>query len=204
MEIKEILLLRKEDKNSFLESFIFEPTHFDEKKLGKLIILGKIKNSLAKNSPLLNYFGAEMKRSYYSFLKKTPSFAFKKLSERARDFLENFKKRKISIFNLDIFLGALLEKNFIFTGLGEISFFIKRGKQILNFSKKFSFFEPFKEFEKVEIQNGDFLFLSCPGLISEKKIKKYKNSLFSFLKKEKKFLKIVNPQETLLLLIFLI
>ena len=97
-----------------------------------------------------------------------------------------------------------MEKKFIFTGLGEISFFIKRENQILNFSKKFSFFEPFKKFEEIEIQPKDFLFLSCPGLISEKKIKKYKNSLFSFFKKEKRFLKIVSPQESLLLLVFLI
>jgi len=204
MQIKEFLFQKKEDRNSFVESFIFEPEHFNEKNLGNLIILGKIKNTSPFNFFLLNRFGGEIKRKYYSFFKKNPLFALKQSSKKAKDFLENFEERKIPRFNLNIFLGSFFEKKFIFTGLGEISFFIKRENQILNFSKKFSFFEPFKKFEEIEIQPKDFLFLSCPGLISEKKIKKYKNSLFSFFKKEKRFLKIVSPQESFLLLVFLI
>jgi len=65
MEIKEFFFQKKEDKNSFVESFVFKPEHLNEKKLGKLIILGKIKNTSSFNFFLLNRFGGEIKRKYW-------------------------------------------------------------------------------------------------------------------------------------------
>ena len=118
MQIKEFLFQKKEDRNSFVESFIFEPEHFNEKNLGNLIILGKIKNTSPFNFFLLNRFGGEIKRKYYSFFKKNPLFALKQSSKKAKDFLENFEERKIPRFNLNIFLGSFFGKKIYFYWFG--------------------------------------------------------------------------------------
>lgn len=138
LKIREFII--KEEKNpcSFCDSFVYEPSNYEEEKLGILFLMGEVLNFHSEAKYLLNYFASLIRREYYSGLKNDPAEALEAALKKANFVLAEIKRREGVNLNEKIrFLAAAINQNRLFLSqIGKIHSLLLRTNQIFDLSKK--------------------------------------------------------------------
>ena len=137
MQIFELHFNPKLREDLFFDSFIYEPFHIYEKKLGSLYAVGELRNALPNNSKLLDNLTKTIKEKYYNFSHKTPEKAISESLKKANEFLqEEVKKENVSwLGNLNFSVISIKDFNLTFTKTGEIKILFLREGEITDIGK---------------------------------------------------------------------
>jgi len=122
-------------KDTILETFCFSPNSQEEEKLGKLYLLGELKNVLPKNRELLKKISEIIKNEYYAFPQREAGESLKESLKKANQFLEKeFKEENTTwLGNLNFFvIGQTSDLSVYFSKVGNLKTFLFRGKEIFN------------------------------------------------------------------------
>ena len=147
-------------KTDFIfDSFCYEPSNSQEKKLGSLYIVAELKNAIPQNSRLIHNIALLLKREYY--FGSSPEQAFKKALKKANEFLsERTKTGNVSwLGNLSLAAISLHDFDLNFSKDGNIKMFLLRPGQITDIGKTFEIeeFEPYPLKIFTNIVSGKFL-----------------------------------------------
>lgn len=166
--------------NSVSLVFCYEPKNINEKKLGILIFLGALHNSLPNDLNFLNELFQEIKNRYYNSSFKSNENTFQECLKGANNFLkEEIKKENIGwLGNLNSVIAsfspqkktdaASIKGNLNFTLIGNSKILLFRQGQIFDIGKKLDFQEiepwPLKVFSSFAfgkiLENDKILILS--------------------------------------------
>jgi len=119
-------------------SFCYEPENIYERRLGSLYMVGLLKNVLPKNLQFLEKLAKLIKERYYKGTIFTPEKSLKESLREANEFLEELaKKGDVSwLGNLSFAVLSLKDFKLNFTKVGEIKFFLLRGKKLIDIDRK--------------------------------------------------------------------
>jgi hypothetical protein len=141
------------------DSFCYEPSNTQEKKLGNLYVIGELKNTIPQNQRLINNLAQLLKREYYSGSFAEP--ALKRTLKKANEFLaEKTKLGNISwLGNLSMVVLSLDNLNLNFSKDGSIKILLLRPGQITDMGKPLEIeeFEPYPLKIFTNIVGGKFL-----------------------------------------------
>ncbi len=183
MQVFELHFNPRAKKETFFETFYWEPENFYENRLGSLFSAGELKNTLSANERFLNNLARVLKTEFYNSKINKPEKALKKSLKEANEFLETIiKNGEVSwLSNLNFAILTITpyppspdlqerEKKYKlnFTKIGDIEIVLIRAEQILNLGKKLELEEiepyPLKVFSKIVAgklkQNDKILILS--------------------------------------------
>lgn len=137
MQIFELHFNPKLKENQFLDSFIYEPAHSYEKKLGSIYMVGELENALPSNSRFLENLAQVVKKNYYQLSFQTAEKAFSQTLKKVNQFLaEEVKKENVSwLGNLNFAVLSLKNSDLIFTKTGNLKILLIRRDEIIDLSK---------------------------------------------------------------------
>jgi hypothetical protein len=138
MRIFQFYFNPKLKEDLIFDSFCFEPENIYEKRLGSLYMVGVLKNALPKNYNFLEKIAKFVKEKFY---KKTLSKTEKALRETLKEtneFLGKIAKEGDVSWLGNLSFAILNLKNFElnFTKVGEIKFYLIRGKKVIDIDKR--------------------------------------------------------------------
>ena len=138
MQIFEFHFNPKLRPDLIFNSFCYEPENIYERRLGSLYMVGLLKNVLPKNLQFLEKLTKVIKERYYKGAIFTPEKSLKESLREANEFLEELaKKGDVSwLGNLSFAVLSLKDFKFNFTKVGEIQFFLLRGKKLIDIDRK--------------------------------------------------------------------
>ena len=137
MQIFDLHFNPKAREDCFFNSFVYEPEHIYEKKLGGLYITGELKNALPQNIRFLDNVARAIKGRYYNLSFKTPERAISEGLKKSNEFFqEEVKKDNVSwLGNLNLSVLSLKDSHLIFTKTGDLKILLLRGGQITDIGK---------------------------------------------------------------------
>ena len=138
LKIREFIIKEEKNPRSFSDSFIYEPSNYEEEKLGILFLIGEVLNFHSEAKYLLNYFASLIRRDYYSGPKNDPAKALEAALKKANFVLAEIKKREDLNLNEKIkFAAAAVAGTRLFVSqMGKIHSLLLRANQIFDLSKK--------------------------------------------------------------------
>ncbi len=183
MQVFELHFNPRAKKETFFETFYWEPENFYENRLGSLFSAGELKNTIPANERFLNNLARVLKTEFYHPKINKPEKALRESLKEGNGFLETIvKKGDVDwLSNLNFAILAMTpyprspdlqkkEKNYKlnFTKIGDIEIILIRAGQILNLGDKLKLEEiepyPLKIFSKIVAgklkQNDKILILS--------------------------------------------
>lgn len=130
--------ISKKKKQSFCETFIYEPENIEELCLGNLYLLGKLDNTQKDLGHLINLLSVIIKREYY---KSPQNGALKSLEQSLRvtnQHLANLAQEgNLAWLNKLSFLGiAICQNQIYFTQAGKACGFLFRDRHLVDITKK--------------------------------------------------------------------
>ena len=137
MRIFELHFNPKLKEDYFFDSFVFEPSHSYEKKLGSLYQVGDLKNALPNNAKFLDNLAKNIKEKYFTLSFKTPEKAISESLKKANEFLgQELKKENVNwLGNLNFAVLSVKNSDLIFTKTGDIKILMIRQGAITDIGK---------------------------------------------------------------------
>lgn len=139
-KIKEILIANKRPKAKgvFCETAIYHPENFEEAKLGRLLVLGRLKSSSSAPSHVLNILTSTIKKEYYSSPKRSPIKSLEEALKKANGSLVDLTKtNKVDWLDKFSFICVALAKNNLYlTNVGQTKILLLRDGRITDIGKK--------------------------------------------------------------------
>lgn len=139
--IHRIPFFKKTNKqNTIFDTFCFFPETKYENKLGKLYLMGEIKNVFDPRQNLLPEIAEVIKREYYQFNYETPQDCFRGALEKADQYLSEIKKENTDFLgNLGFTAIALLpDFSVSISKKGTSKIFLLTGKNIFDVGDNFN------------------------------------------------------------------
>jgi len=133
MQIFELYFNPDKKKKEVVESFSYKPTDVYEKRLGALIVGGKIKVSDNKDKIFLNNLAHKVKGVYHSLPTRTQEEALRKGLTEANDFLKKGGKNKIE--NLNVAVLSIKGNYLQFSKIGDLKILLSRNEEITDIGK---------------------------------------------------------------------
>jgi hypothetical protein len=120
------------------DSFCFEPGNIYEKRLGSIYMVGVLKNALPKNYNFLEKIARFIKENFYKKTLSKPEKALKETLKETNEFLGKIAKEGDVSWLGNLSFAILNLKNFElnFTKVGEIKFYLIRGKKVIDIDKR--------------------------------------------------------------------
>jgi len=160
------------------QSFVFQPSHSYEKKLGYLYIVGSLKNILPKHHRFLEILAQKIKNEYYQSLANTPEKSLQQAIKIANEHLAKIAKEgDVSwLGNLSVAIISLIPQEnhnikINFTKVGEVKLVLLREGQLIDIDQqlKFQEIEPyplkiFGSFASGQLSEGDIILASNPSV----------------------------------------
>jgi len=137
MQIFELHFNPKIKEGRFFDSFVYEPEHSSEKKLGSLYIVGELKNSLPSDNKFLDKLAQVIKKNYYRISYNSAEKALSEDLKTANHFLaEEVKKENVGwLGNLSFAVLSLKNFELNFTKTGDLKVLLIREGQISDIGK---------------------------------------------------------------------
>jgi hypothetical protein len=120
------------------DSFCFEPENIYEKRLGSIYMVGVLKNALPKNYNFLEKIARFIKEKFYKKTLSKPERALRETLKEVNNFLAQIAKEgDVSwLGNLSFAIVNLKNFELNFTKVGEIKFYLIRGKKVIDIDKR--------------------------------------------------------------------
>jgi hypothetical protein len=120
------------------DSFCFEPENIYEKRLGSLYMVGVLKNALPKNYNFLEKISKFVKERFYKKTLSKPEKALRETLKEVNNFLAQIAKEGDVSWLGNLSFAILNLKNFElnFTKVGEIKFYLIRGKKVIDIDRR--------------------------------------------------------------------
>jgi hypothetical protein len=120
------------------DSFCFEPENIYEKRLGSIYMVGVLKNALPKNHNFLEKIARFIKEKFYKKTLSKPERALRETLKEVNNFLAQIAKEgDVSwLGNLSFAIVNLKNFELNFTKVGEIKFYLIRGKKVIDIDKR--------------------------------------------------------------------
>jgi hypothetical protein len=120
------------------DSFCFEPENIYEKRLGSLYMVGVLKNALPKNYNFLEKIARFIKEKFYKKTLSKPEKALREALKETNEFLGKIAKEGDVSWLGNLSFAILNLKNFElnFTKVGEIKFYLIRGKKVIDIDRR--------------------------------------------------------------------
>jgi hypothetical protein len=120
------------------DSFCFEPENIYEKRLGSLYMVGVLKNALPKNYNFLERIAKFVKENFYKKTISKPERALRETLKETNEFLAKIAKEGDVSWLGNLSFAILNLKNFElnFTKVGEMKFYLIRGRKIIDIDKR--------------------------------------------------------------------
>jgi hypothetical protein len=120
------------------DSFCFEPENIYEKRLGSLYMVGVLKNALPKNYNFLEKIAKFVKEKFYKKTLSKPEKALRETLKEVNNFLAQIAKEGDVSWLGNLSFAILNLKNFElnFTKVGEMKFYLIRGKKVIDIDKR--------------------------------------------------------------------
>jgi hypothetical protein len=120
------------------DSFCFEPENIYEKRLGSIYMVGVLKNALPKNYNFLEKISKFVKERFYKKTLSKPEKALRETLKEVNNFLAQIAKEGDVSWLGNLSFAILNLKNFElnFTKVGEIKFYLIRGKKVIDIDKR--------------------------------------------------------------------
>jgi len=138
--IHRIPFFRKTQKpETLFNSFCFFPETRRENKLGRLYLMGEIKNVTPKTQNILYELAEVIKQEYYQFEYETPQDCFRAALERADEYLLEIKRENTDFLgNLSFAAISLLNDLSVSVSMtGNIKIFLLTGKNVFDVGNNF-------------------------------------------------------------------
>jgi len=138
MKVFEFHFNPKKKEDLLFDSFCYDPTTFDERKMGNLYAVGELKNALPQNYKLIDTLSAQIKKEYYISSLRTPEKSLTEALKRGNEYLEGLtKKGDVSwLGNLNFAVLSIKDSIFHFTKAEKMFAFLLRGGKIVNIAQK--------------------------------------------------------------------
>jgi hypothetical protein len=138
MRIFQFYFNPKSREDLIFDSFCFEPENIYEKRLGSLYMVGGLKNALPKNYNFLEKIAKFVKENFYKKTLVKPEKALRETLKETNQFLEKIAKSGDVSWLGNLSFAILNLKNFElnFTKVGEMKFYLLRGKKIIDIDKR--------------------------------------------------------------------
>lgn len=168
MKVFEFHFNPKNKEDIVFDSFCFEPSSIDERRLGNLYTVGELKNPLPQNYKLIDLLSNQIKKEFYLSSLRSPERALTDGLKRGNDFLESLiKKGDVSwLGNLNFAVLSVKDSVFHFTKAEKMFAFLLRGGKIVNIAQKLAHEEinpyPLKFFGNIisgKLANEDIVLL---------------------------------------------
>ncbi len=200
------LVMSRDQKKAFADSFIFEPENIEEQALGNLYVVGEVTNFSESSSYLINLLISIVKREYYSNFRRSPLDSLEAALHKANSTLADFAEQgNIEwINNLNITIAVLKDQELHFGQTGHCCVLLVRNKEIANINQGLppeqtsSHLKTFANIASGQIEAGDQLIFATESfldIISETEIKNI--SELNFEEKIKKLENIVKANKDL-------
>lgn len=171
MLTKEIIFTTTK-KDTFCETFVYEPSNIEEAKLGHLIMLGRVNEVAQSQADTLNILASRIKREYFSDLTRAPIKSFQSALKSANSVL---KERETSIewaIKLDFLVAVVFQNYFYLAKLGKTEAFILRGNSVLSIENpdqenELSFMIPFNSVIEGSLEKDDAIIFTSAGLFTK-------------------------------------
>jgi hypothetical protein len=141
------------------DSFCYEPSNNQERRLGSLYVVAELKNAIPQNSRLIQNLALLLKREYY--FGNSSEQALKKALKKANEFLsERAKTGNVSwLGNLSLVAISLNDYEIAFSKDGKLKTLLLRSSQITDIGKTLEIeeFEPYPLKIFTNIISGRFL-----------------------------------------------
>jgi hypothetical protein len=120
------------------DSFCFEPENIYEKRLGSIYMVGVLKNALPKNYNFLEKIARFIKEKFYKKTLSKPERALRETLKEVNNFLARIAKEGDVSWLGNLSFAILNLKNFElnFTKVGEIKFYLIRGKRVIDIDRR--------------------------------------------------------------------
>jgi hypothetical protein len=120
------------------DSFCFEPENIYEKRLGSLYMVGVLKNALPKNYNFLEKIARFVKEKFYKKTLSKPEKSLRETLKEVNNFLLQIAKEGDVSWLGNLSFAILNLKNFElnFTKVGEIKFYLIRGKKVIDIDRR--------------------------------------------------------------------
>jgi hypothetical protein len=120
------------------DSFCFEPENIYEKRLGSLYMVGVLKNALPKNYNFLEKIARFVKEKFYKKTLSKPEKSLRETLKEVNNFLAQIAKEGDVSWLGNLSFAILNLKNFElnFTKVGEIKFYLIRGKKVIDIDRR--------------------------------------------------------------------
>jgi hypothetical protein len=120
------------------DSFCFEPENIYEKRLGSIYMVGVLKNALPKNYNFLEKIARFIKEKFYKKTLSKPERALRETLKEVNNFLAQIAKEGDVSWLGNLSFAILNLKNFElnFTKVGEIKFYLIRGKKVIDIDRR--------------------------------------------------------------------
>lgn len=159
MKIFEFHFNPKAKPDLVFDSFCYEPSNAQEKKLGNLCVIGELKSTIPQNQKLVANLAQLLKKEYYSGT--SSETALKRALKKANEFLgEKTKQGNISwLGNLSMAVLSLDDLSLNFSKDGSVKILLLRPGQITDMGKPLEIeeFEPYPLKIFTNIVGGRFL-----------------------------------------------
>jgi hypothetical protein len=138
MRIFQFYFNPKSREDLIFDSFCFEPGNIYEKRLGSLYMVGVLKNALPKNYDFLEKIAKFVKENFYKKTLVKPEKALRETLKETNQFLEKIAKSGDVSWLGNLSFAILNLKNFElnFTKVGEMKFYLIRGKKVIDIDKR--------------------------------------------------------------------
>jgi hypothetical protein len=138
MRIFQFYFNPKSREDLIFDSFCFEPENIYEKRLGSLYMVGGLKNALPKNYNFLEKIAKFVKENFYKKTLAKPEKALRETLKETNQFLEKIAKSGDVSWLGNLSFAILNLKNFElnFTKVGEIKFYLIRGKKVIDIDRR--------------------------------------------------------------------
>lgn len=177
------LVMSRNQKSAFADSFIFEPENIEEQALGNLYVIGEVTNFSENSSYLINLLISIVKREYYSDSKRSPLDSLESALHKANSTLADFAEQgNIEwINNLNITIAVLKGGELHFSQTGHCVVLLIRGGEIANISHGLgaeqanNHLKTFANIASGQVEMNDQLILATESflsIVSESEIKR--------------------------------
>lgn len=197
MRIREIILDKKEP-TVYCESFVYEPSNFEEEKFGRLFMVGRIRNVSENSFYLINLLASRVKREYYNLRYTSAYQAFEAALKEGNKVLKENQERINWLGNLDFLIAIVDEKKIYFTLLGKMRSFILREDQIIDLVKDLILEKdvlfPFSTILQSNIKKDDILLFSTSNIFSKDFLIDKAKEVLPI--EEEKIASLINPEDS--------
>lgn len=127
-------------ENTIFDTFCFLPKTRQENKLGKLYLMGEMKNAFQDTKNLLHEIADVIKEEYYQYNYETPQDCFRAALEKADQFINEIKRKNTGFLeNLGFTaISVLPDFSVSISKVGTSKIFLLTGKNIFDVGDNFN------------------------------------------------------------------